>query len=59
MGKKVSCKDLGDIECTWEGRADTKEELVELATAHGREAHGIKEFSSELMDQLSAAIKDE
>ncbi len=59
MGKAVSCKNLGDIECTWEGRADTEEELIELAKAHGRDAHDITEFSPELMVQLKAAIKDE
>ncbi len=59
MGKAVSCKNLGDIECTWEGRADTEEELIELAKAHGRDAHDITEFSPELMEQLKTAIKDE
>ena len=58
MGKAVSCKDLGDIKCTWEGKADTEDELVELATKHGRDAHGITEFTPELMDGLKAAIKD-
>ena len=59
MGKSVSCKNLGDIECTWEGRADTEEELIELAKEHGRDAHDITEFSPELMEQLKAVIKDE
>ncbi len=59
MGKAVSCKNLGDIECTWEGKADTEEELIELAKEHGRDAHDITEFSPELMEQLKAAITDE
>ena len=59
MGKKVSCKDIGDIECTWEGRADTTEEVIELAKEHGRDVHGITEVPPELMEQLKAAIKDE
>ena len=59
MGKTVSCKNLGDLECTWEGRADTEEELIALAKEHGRDEHGITEFSPELMEQLKAVIKDE
>jgi predicted small metal-binding protein len=59
MGKTVNCKDLGDLECTWQGRADTEEELIEMAKVHGRDAHGITEVSDELMSHLKAAIKDE
>jgi predicted small metal-binding protein len=59
VSKTVSCKDLGSIECTWEGKADTEEELIELAKAHGRDVHGITEVSPELMEQIKAAIKDE
>jgi predicted small metal-binding protein len=59
MGKTVSCKNLGSIECTWEGKADTEEELIELAKEHGREVHDMTEFSPEFMGQLKAVIKDE
>ena len=59
MGKTLDCKDLGDIECTWQGKAETEEELIEVAKAHGREAHGITEVSPELMEQIKTAIKDE
>lgn len=59
MGKTVSCKDLGSLECTWKGRADTEEELIEMAKVHGRDAHGLTEISEELMRELKAAIRDE
>jgi len=59
MGKTLNCKDLGDLECTWQGKAETEEELIELAKVHGREAHAITEVSPELMEQIKAAIKDE
>jgi predicted small metal-binding protein len=59
MSKVVSCKDLGDLNCTWEGRADTEEELIEMAKVHGRDVHGITEVTPELMEQLKAAIRDE
>lgn len=58
MGKSLSCKNLGDLECTWEGTAETEEELFELALAHGKEAHGITEASEELLGAMKAAVKD-
>ena len=59
MGKTLSCKELGSIECTWEGKAETEEELIQLAKEHGRDAHDITEVSPELMEQMKAAIKDD
>jgi predicted small metal-binding protein len=58
MGKAVSCKDLGDIKCTWEGKADTEEELIAMAKAHGRDEHGITEFTPELMEEFKAKIRE-
>lgn len=59
MGKSLSCKNLGDLECTWEGKADTEEELLEVALTHGREAHNITEVSDELLEEMKSAIRDE
>jgi predicted small metal-binding protein len=59
MSKSLSCKNLGDLECSWEGKAETEEELLEVALAHGREAHDITEVSEELLGEMKAAIRDE
>ena len=59
MSKTLSCKNLGDLECTWEGKADTEEEILEVALTHGREAHGITEVSDELLEEMKSAIRDE
>jgi predicted small metal-binding protein len=59
MSKSLSCKNLGDLECSWEGKAETEEELLEVALAHGREAHDIAEVSEELLGEMKAAIRDE
>jgi len=58
MGKILRCKDVGMIDCTWEGRAETEEELIKLAKEHAPE-HGLTEITPELMEQLKAAIQDE
>jgi predicted small metal-binding protein len=59
MSKSLSCKNLGDLECSWEGKAETEEELLKVALAHGREAHDITEVSEELLGEMKAAIRDE
>jgi predicted small metal-binding protein len=58
MGKSLKCKDVGVTDCTWEGKAETEEELLEMAKAHAP-VHDIKEITPEMMEQLRAAIKDE
>jgi len=58
MGKSLKCKDVGVSDCTWEAKAETEEEIIEMAKAHGP-VHGINEISSEMMADLKAAIKDE
>ncbi len=58
MGKTLKCKDIGMTDCSWEGRAETEEELIKLAEEHAPE-HGLTEIPPEMMEQLKAAIKDE
>jgi predicted small metal-binding protein len=58
MGKSLKCKDVGITDCTWEAKAETEEELIEMAKAHGP-VHGITEISAEMMEQIKAAIKND
>jgi predicted small metal-binding protein len=58
MGKTLKCKDIGVTDCTWEGKAETEEELLEMAKAHAP-VHDITEITPEMMEQLKAAITDE
>ncbi len=58
MGKSLKCKDVGLTDCSWEAKADTEEELIELAKAHAP-VHDITEITPELIEQLKAAMKDE
>jgi len=45
--KEFNCKDLGHA-CNWKYIAQTEELIVDGVAVHAREAHGIKEFTSEL-----------
>jgi len=49
--KEISCKDLG-FTCGWKYIAQTEELLVDGVAVHAREAHGIKEFTSEMATKV-------
>ena len=49
--KEFSCKDLGTA-CTWHYVAQTEELLADGVALHAREAHGIAEFTPELVAKV-------
>lgn len=49
--KEFKCKDLG-MACDWSYIAQTEELLADGVAVHAREAHGIKEFSHEMMTKV-------
>jgi len=58
MAKSISCKDVG-MDCDFTAKADTTEELLKVAAAHARQAHGLDSIPAELMPMVQAAIRDE
>lgn len=58
MAYVMSCRDAGFEECDYEAWAETKDELLELAKAHGKEAHDIEELTPELNEKLQGAIQE-
>jgi predicted small metal-binding protein len=60
MGKVLRCRDLG-MKCTHEIRAETEEELLQLAAEHAEKDHGIHAASipPSIMAMVKAAIRDE
>jgi len=58
MTKVLRCSDVG-LDCTWEGRAETEEKLLQKAAKHAAEVHGETEFSDEEMAAIKAAIREE
>jgi predicted small metal-binding protein len=56
--KVLSCRDAG-VDCDFEVRAETVEEIYELAAEHGRTAHNMQEISDELKAKMYSLIRDE
>jgi predicted small metal-binding protein len=53
----LRCRDTGGW-CNWEGRADTEEELVEMALRHAEKAHYLRR-TPELGDRARMVTRDE
>lgn len=51
MMKEFRCQDLGTA-CTWRYIAQTEELLADGVAVHAREAHGIREFTPELVAKV-------
>ena len=58
MAKVIRCRDAG-VDCDFEARANTVEELMELTRKHAREGHGFADIPPELVDRVKALIRDE
>jgi predicted small metal-binding protein len=49
--KVVSCRDLG-MNCNWKYIAQTEELIADGMAVHAREAHGIKDFTTEMATKV-------
>jgi predicted small metal-binding protein len=58
MAKVLRCRDAG-VDCNWEARAETTEELRKLAIEHAQKEHGMKEIPEYLWKKAQAAVRDE
>ncbi len=56
MAKQLRCRDVG-MNCDFEARGKTEEEVLQKATAHARTAHQITEMPPELAAKVRAAIR--
>jgi len=54
--KKLSCRDVGILDCSWEGSADTEEDLLRQARQHGLDTHNYR-VTPEDERKMRAAIK--
>ena len=59
MAKSISCKDVGMVGCDFSAKAESMEELMQVAAAHAKEAHGLDSIPAELMPMVQAAVRDE
>ncbi len=56
MGKQLRCRDVG-MNCDFEARGNTEEEVLEKASAHARSAHKITDMPPELVAKVRAVIR--
>ncbi len=57
MAKELRCRDVG-MNCDFETRENTEEEVLQKASAHARNAHQITEMPPELAAKVKAAIRN-
>ncbi len=55
--KEFNCKDLG-FSCNWKYFAQTEELIADGVAVHAREAHGIKDFTTEMKVKVENAIHE-
>jgi predicted small metal-binding protein len=58
MAKVIRCRDVG-VDCDFEARGETVQEVLENCQEHARTAHGMDEIPAELVAKVKAAIRDE
>lgn len=58
MAKVVKCRDVG-VDCDFEARGQTEQEVLRNAAEHARTAHGMEQIPPELAVKVKAAIRDE
>jgi predicted small metal-binding protein len=58
MAKVLRCKDVG-MDCDFEVRATTEEEILQKAAEHAQTAHNMKEIPPDVVTKVRAAIRDE
>jgi len=59
MAKVLRCKDAGGMDCEFEARGETVDEIMQQAAKHAKEDHGMDEIPKEMAEKVQAAIHDE
>jgi predicted small metal-binding protein len=54
--KHLRCRDVG-MDCDFEARGRSEDEVVQKAAAHAAQKHGITEITPELASRVRAAIR--
>ncbi len=55
--KSINCRDVG-MDCDFEARGNTVEEVMQKCAEHARTAHGMQEIPAELQAKVRAAMRD-
>ena len=57
MTKVLSCRDVG-VDCDFEAKGETVEEIMNQTAEHAKEAHNMKEIPDWLVEKCKKAIHD-
>jgi predicted small metal-binding protein len=58
MAKIVRCREVG-VDCDFEARGATEQEVLDKCAEHGRTAQGMQELTPGLVAKVRAAIREE
>ena len=58
MPKVIRCRDVG-VDCDFEARGETEQEVLDQCAGHAKSAHGMDQIPPELAQKVRAAIRDE
>jgi predicted small metal-binding protein len=56
MAKELHCRDVG-MNCDFQARGNTENEVLQKAAAHARSAHQINEMTPELKEKVRSVIR--
>jgi len=58
MTKVIRCRDVG-FDCDGVIKAKTEEEALNLAAAHAKSAHNVKEVTPDIVKKIKSVMKEE
>ncbi|MFL6353184.1 MAG: DUF1059 domain-containing protein [Bryobacteraceae bacterium] len=58
MSKIVTCREVG-VDCDFEARGETEQEVLQKCAEHAKSAHGMDEIPPELATKVRASMRDE
>lgn len=58
MAKVVKCRDIG-VDCDFEARGETEQEILAQCAEHARSAHGMDAIPPDMAAKVKGAIRDE
>lgn len=58
MSKVVRCREVG-VDCDFEARGETEQEVLQKCAEHAKSAHGMDEIPPELAAKVRGAIRED
>ena len=58
MAKVIRCRDVG-VDCDFEARAETEEEILKKCAEHASKEHDMIEIPPEIIEKIRESIREE